>query len=80
MCEVEISQVRDAKDTFHDGLDDGNYDKAEWAVREAMVEAGLESNEEQVMAASIWVGDIGDSDSELKDILRKIRDNEGQEC
>ena len=44
-----------------------------------MVEAGLESNEEQVMAASIWVGDIGEADSELKNILRKIRDNEAVE-
>lgn len=79
MCEVEISQVRDAKDTFQDGLDDGNYDKTESAIREAMVEAGLESNEEQVMAASIWVGDIGEADSELKNILRKIRDNEAVE-
>jgi hypothetical protein len=80
MCEVEICQVRDAKDTLYDGLESGYCTKIEDAVREAMVEAGLETAEDQIAAASIWLGDIGESDSELKVILRKIRDSGTNEC
>lgn len=80
MCGIEICQVRDAKDTFHDGMEDGCYEKTEAFVREAMAEAGLESDEDQIAASSIWLGDIGESDSELKVILKKIRDSGTEEC
>lgn len=74
MCDVDMDQVFDAKATLADGIEIGYCEKTLDAVKEAMVEAGLESDEEQSMAASIWISDVGESDSDIKKILVQIRD------
>lgn len=74
MCDIDIDQVMDAKATLEDGIEVGYCKKTLSAVKEAMVEAGLESEDQQSMSASIWLSDVGESDTDIKKILVQIRD------